>query len=297
MRPVGIAGASLLLLASAASSATADEVFLVGGGKIVGEVLERGADTVVVEVGPGRVTLPASRVVRIVSSASALSVYRERAARLGPHDAAGWAALGLWARDNDLATLAGEAFERALAIEPANETAHRALGHVRVGRQWMTEVESYRARGWVQYQGMWMTPQEAQLRAEQDATEAAARIAEREAAAREREAEARARAAEAEAARAAAEAQAAEAGGIPYPWVFGPGYGPYVGYGEVLPPYVPDHRDHGKKHGRRGDDGWKRRDRGRERPPARDDRAQPRSARPAARGGTRAIPDPNRPAS
>jgi hypothetical protein len=229
MKRARLTFACLVSTAALAGVAAADEVFLVGGGRIVGEVVERRADAIVVEVGPGRVTLPSSRIVRIASGASALSVYRERAARLGARDAAGWLALAQWARDNDLETLAGDAFARVLAIDPANEAAHAALGHVRLAGQWMSEAESYRARGYVQFQGSWMTPAEAQMAVGQQAAEAEARLAEREASAREREAEARARTAEAEAARAAAEADAAAAvGGIPYGWVFGPGYPPYV---------------------------------------------------------------------
>jgi hypothetical protein len=293
MKPLGMAGVSLLLVAGAASFVRADEVFLVGGGRIVGEVVERRADAVVVEVGPGRVTLPASRVARIATGTSALAVYRDRAARLSPHDTAGWLALGRWAQDNDLLTLAGEAFARVIAADPSNEAAHRALGHVRLAGQWMTEVESYRARGWVQYEGTWMAPEEAQAQAAQRALEAQARLAERESAAREREAEARARAAEADAARAAAEAEAAAAtaGGIPYPWVFGQSYGPYGGYDDVRPPYLPGHRT-GPPHGQRGrrDDGA-----GPSQQPQRDERARPappsRPSHPPAKGSSKGIPD------
>jgi hypothetical protein len=142
-----VAGALVLSAAASAPAAMADEVFLVGGGRIVGEVVERTAQAIVVEVGAGRVTLPASRVVRVAPGTSVLSVYRERAARLGPRDAGGWLDLAQWARDQDLETLAGEAFARVLAIDPSNETAHRGLGHVRLGGEWMSEDESYRARG------------------------------------------------------------------------------------------------------------------------------------------------------
>lgn len=245
MRAARVAGTCLLSVAGLTSgAASADEVFLVGGGRIVGEVVEQRAGAVVIEVGAGRITLPANRVSRIASGRSALTAYRERAARLGPQDARGWLDLGLWARENDLLTLAREAFERAVAIDPTSEAGHRALGHVRLDGQWMSEDEGYRARGYVQFDGAWMTPQQAQLVTQQRAAEAAARGVEREARVREREAEARARAAEAEAARAAAEAQAAASGGIPYPWVFGPSYGPYgpgygPGYGPTYGPLVP----------------------------------------------------------
>jgi hypothetical protein len=247
-----LAGAWLVAMAVLAPGVSADEVFLVGGGRIVGDVVERRADAVVIEVGAGRVTLPASRVMRVASGTSALSVYRDRASRLSARDVAGWVALGLWARDHDLITLASEAFQHVLAVDAGNETAHQALGHVRLGGQWMSEDESYRARGYVRYEGSWVTPDEANMLAAQRAAEAEGRRADREAAAREREAEARIRIAEAEAARAAAEAEAAASnGGIPYPWVFGPSYGPYGPYGPHGGVIVPPHRSGASRHGRR----------------------------------------------
>jgi hypothetical protein len=282
MKRAGLAVAWMVSAAVLSAVAAADEVFLVGGGRIVGEVVERSADAIVVEVGPGRLTLPASRVARVASGASALSVYRERAARLGARDSAGWLALARWAGDNDLQTLAGEAFGRVLDIDPANEAAHAALGHVRLAGRWMSEAESYRARGYVQFQGSWMTPDEAQMIVAQQAAEAEARLAERQAVARAREAEARAEAAEAEAARAAAEAEAAAAvSGIPYGWVFGPGYPPYITQGGGRGSHV------GVRGGRQG----RRPDRDRDRevkpvpPPPRD--TAPR--RPAPRTTSRAV--------
>jgi hypothetical protein len=229
MKPLSAGAALLFSTAVLSPAASADEVFLVGGGRIMGEVVAKDADTVVIDVGAGRVTLPARRVVRIASGTSALAAYRDRASRLQPGDLQGWLALGLWARNNDLITLANDAFARAIAIDPGNEMAQRALGNVQFDGQWMTQEQSYRARGYVEYEGQWMTPEQAQVVAGQRMAEAEARRAEREAAAREREAEARAAQAEAEAERAAAEAAAAS-GGIPYPWVFGPSYG---GYGPI----------------------------------------------------------------
>src|SRR5687768_8293122 len=88
----------------AGPAAWADEVFLRGGGSIHGEVVERTAASVVMEVGPGRMTLPMDRVDRIVATTSDLSLYRERAARLAPGDAAGWLGLARWAESHDLLT-------------------------------------------------------------------------------------------------------------------------------------------------------------------------------------------------
>jgi hypothetical protein len=206
-------------------AAGADEVFLQGGGIVRGEVVAERADSLVIDVGPGRVTLPRSRVERVVLSNSDLGTYRQRAAVLAPQDARGWLALARWAAGHDLLTQAREAYARAAAADPTSAEAQQGLGRELVDGRWLSEDAANRARGLMEFQGRWMTPAERSAALEVQAADAAARRAETEAAVRIREAEARAEAAEAEARRMQAEAQ--QAGGIP---VYGP-YGPYGGGG------------------------------------------------------------------
>ena len=210
--------------------ASADEVYLRSGGRLSGVVVERRAEGIVVDVGPGRVTLPASLVTRVVEGTPAFALFRERAARLSDADVRGWLALGAWARDHDLLTQSTQAFEHVVAIDPGNAIAHRELGHVVVDGRWMTSDEGYRARGYVRFEGGWVLPEErAAMLAERSAM-AQARQAEIEAEARAREADARARAAEAEARQ--AEAAAAPADGIPLSMTYGAS--PYGVYGGVV---------------------------------------------------------------
>lgn len=241
-----IAVVSLLTLAPAL--AQADSVFLKGGGEIKGEIVEQRAGAVVVEVGPGRITVPMSTVVRIVSNESDLGRYQARAAVLDPRDVTGWLDLALWAASRGLGTQAREAYERVLAVDPQNSAAHLGLGDVRLGNHWVSVAESNRARGLVEFEGMWVTPEERQARIAERAVLAQERQAIREAEARAREAEARVREAEARARAAEADARQAEQPvqtGIPYPYVFGPG--PFVpgpfgpgSFGPVAPPiFVP----------------------------------------------------------
>jgi hypothetical protein len=204
-----------------APAAFADRVYLKGGGVLTGVVVERNDRRVVLEVGPGRIGLPSSRVERIETGASAVAEYRARAASLAPGDAHGWVELALWARSQGLETQARVALDRALLADPQNADAHRALGHVLLGGAWLTAEEGYRAKGLVAFEGAWVTPAEREVAVRDRVASAAAEAARREAEARAREAEARARAAEAEARR----AEAASAGpgsvttGIPYWWV------------------------------------------------------------------------------
>jgi hypothetical protein len=206
--------------------AFADEVILRGGGRLSGVVVERTSDRVVLDVGPGQVTLPMSRVEKIVSGRSTLAAYRERAAELPRTDAEAWFRLGEWAQASGLETQAREAFERALVIDPAYAPAHQALGHLQHAGRWMSEDESYRARGYIFAEGRWLTRAEHEAVLRERAESGAAARAQAESDARVREAEARARAAEAEARRVEAEAAGAadaDSSGIPYWWGIGGG--------------------------------------------------------------------------
>jgi hypothetical protein len=211
----------------------ADEVYLRSGGRLSGVVVERRADAIVVDVGPGRVTLPAALVTRVVEGTPAFALFRERAARLADADMSGWLALAAWARDHELLTQSRQAFEHVLSVDPGNAVAHRELRHVVVEGRWMTAEEGYRARGYVFFEGGWITPEERAGLIAERASEAQARQAELEAEARIREADARARAAEAEARR--AEAAAYPTSGIPLAMTYGSSpYGPYGTYGPVV---------------------------------------------------------------
>jgi hypothetical protein len=225
MKPAIVLGVLALPLA-----AGADEIFLRSGGRLSGVVVERRADGIVVDVGPGRVTLPATLIAKVVDGTPAFALFRERASRLADVDVNGWVALGTWARDHELLTQSREAFEHVLAIDPANPAAHRELGHVNVEGRWMTPEEGYRARGYVNFEGSWVTPEDRSAMLVERAAAAQARQAEIEAEARIREAEARARTAEAEARR--AEAAAAPGEGIPVGMAYGSV--PYGVYGPVV---------------------------------------------------------------
>jgi hypothetical protein len=233
--------AAVSLLALTPVLAHADSVFLKNGGEIKGEIVEQREDAVVMEVGPGRLTVPRRNVARIVTSTTDLGVFNARAAALSSRDVEGWLDLAAWAQAHGLGTQAREAYGRVLAAQPFNATAHLALGHVLLGDQWLDAADANRARGLVEFQGAWMSPEERRERIAEERAGEIDRQAAREAEARAREAEARVREAEARARTAEADAQAAAeqpviGSGIPYPYVFAPG--PYSPYGPVLPPVV-----------------------------------------------------------
>ncbi len=231
----------LLLLPSAAG---ADEVHLHNGGVVRGVVVERTADAVVVEAGPGRVTLPLSRVSRIVEANSSLATFQERAATIAYDDVDGLADLARWAGDRDLVTWSRHTWGRVLALDPGHPEANEALGRLYYGGAWMSETEAYRAQGLVPFEGGWVTPAEHDAALRQRTADDLAATGRQEAELRVREAEARAREAEARAREAESYAEEAEGSGdgIPYWWVMSGGGGPWWpgGYPPGPPTTLPE---------------------------------------------------------
>ncbi len=229
-----VAVAAVLL----AGAALADEVFLKSGGRVSGRVVSRTATTVEVDVGAGRIAVPASSVVRIEEGRSTLQEYEERAGRIPATDAAAWIALGEWASAQGLSSQAREAYHRALAASPNDPRANAGLGNVQVNGRWVSEDEGYRAKGYVRFEGEWVTPAEHEAIVRERAAEAEHERGRRESEERARQADARAEEAEARARKAEAEAKEAQEAnqGLPlwYGWGVGPVHWPS---GPVVTPY------------------------------------------------------------
>src|SRR5918993_5539108 len=140
--------------------ASADDVLLKGGGRISGRILSRTDTAVQVDVGAGIITVSMANVVSIEERRSLVDDYQERASRLRADDVPGWLQLARWSQSEGLRTQARRIYERILTIDPQNVEANQALGRVLVDGRWVSEQESYRARGYVQFEGAWVTPAE-----------------------------------------------------------------------------------------------------------------------------------------
>ena len=150
------------VIALAAVPLFADEVYLRGGGRMTGEIVEQNEDSVTVDIGGGTLTAPMSSVVRIEQSVSPLQEYRTRAANIPQGDAEAWRELARWAQGRALSSQAWEAYSQVVAILPDDPEANQALGRVLVDGRWLSEEEAYRSRGYVRFEGAWMTPDERQ---------------------------------------------------------------------------------------------------------------------------------------
>jgi len=153
---------SVVLIALVAAPLLGDEVYLKGGGRISGVVVEQTAENVTVDIGAGNMTVRMSTVVRIEKRTSPLQEYRAKAEEIDADDPAAWRELAQWAEDRALSSQAREAWNRVLELAPDDAEANRALGRVELDGRWVTEEESYLARGFIEFEGEWMMPSERQ---------------------------------------------------------------------------------------------------------------------------------------
>jgi len=148
----------------AALPAPADIVHLADGTSIEGTVTDLG-DDLRVERGPGAMTIPKRRVLRIEAGPTPEERAVARAATLRPDDLPGRLAFAAWCKEQGLAARARAEVEAVLALDPECEEARRALGHERIDGRWMTFEEAQQSRGLVLHRGRWITVEERDVQA------------------------------------------------------------------------------------------------------------------------------------
>jgi hypothetical protein len=79
--------------------------------------------------------------------------------KLEKKDADGHYKLGLWAKSNGLPAEALVLFQHAIVADADHEHARREMGYQKVDGIWRTEREVKIARGLIEFEGDWMTPQ------------------------------------------------------------------------------------------------------------------------------------------
>ncbi len=151
----------LLLLACvmllAAGAAMADIIHLNTGGRVIGKIIERTTDTVVVSTPNGLIVrIPEDDIDEIVEG-SAEEIYAQQVKELDPKDADAHYKLGLWCKDVGLKKEAGQQFKKVIAIDPKHDEARWELGFQKVGGKWVSEDELMRSKGFVRHEGRWVT--------------------------------------------------------------------------------------------------------------------------------------------
>ncbi len=86
--------------------------------------------------------------------------YSKRAARLAADDADGHYRLGLWCETNGMKIEARRHLRTVVVLEPDHRAARRALGFEKVHGRWVGAKDVQRAKGFVEHDGVWVTPEE-----------------------------------------------------------------------------------------------------------------------------------------
>lgn len=166
-----------------ALQALGDAVHLKNGGVIEGEVTVT-KDGAVIKLPAGEVRVSNDAIARIEKKETAYEQYLKRAGSVREDDAEGHYQLGLLAQSLGLKAQARDEFLKTIALKPDHEGAHQALGHRKVEGKWMTLEQEMQAKGLVQRDGAWMTPEAAakfdSLKAELEAAKAKREAAEAE---------------------------------------------------------------------------------------------------------------------
>jgi hypothetical protein len=153
-----------VLVAAAASLALADEVQLTNGSKIVGNVTKKDAQKVVVEVGPGTITLDSKDVSSINLGRTVLNEYDERWKSVqDSKNPAEVYELLTWAKSKGLTRYVAPLANKILTLDPEHAGARAELRHEKVGGKWLTFEQAQEARGLVFLEDRWVTQAEIQL--------------------------------------------------------------------------------------------------------------------------------------
>ena len=175
---LGCSAAAAILLVYVAG-ARADVIVLRGGGEIQGKVIAdpKKPDTVHVLLMKGRnpLTFQKKQILQVVPRPGPLDTYLEKKQSLAP-TAEGEYSLGLWCEQNQLADLAKVHYEAAVARDGGFEPAHKKLGHVQHGSQWLSPDELRQLQGLVKFRGQWIS-EEAKAKREGSAQASAAQSA------------------------------------------------------------------------------------------------------------------------
>ena len=153
-----------LLCAALASAASADEVLLRTGGKLVGKA-EKSGDEVIVKSPNGEIRVKAAEVESITAGRTVWDDYADKLKSTDEKDAAAQVKLGDWCKEQSLFREARRHWTRAIEVDPDQADARKRLGFLRYEDRWLTEDAYYRARGFVREGGEWITSEESRRRA------------------------------------------------------------------------------------------------------------------------------------
>src|SRR4051812_3680342 len=142
--------------------ATAEDVVTkTDGAKLRGKVISDTPDEVKIKTAGGVITVPRGEVSTVDRAKDLASELASRQGTLDKHPSAqGFLDLAHWCEEHELFIAQADALQKALKLDPENETARTALGFRRLKGHWVTESEYFKDQGYTQIEGRWVSPAE-----------------------------------------------------------------------------------------------------------------------------------------
>jgi hypothetical protein len=166
MNQIVITATAILVFCTAIRSVQADVFVLVGGGQVVGELLNREESPrrqYVIQVADGaKVTLDTAQVRQVRRPRAEEAEYERIRPTYADTAPAQWE-LAQWCREHRLMAQREVHLRRVIELDANHAEARHALGYSQIDGQWATRAEVMTQRGYQLYKGQWKLRQEIEL--------------------------------------------------------------------------------------------------------------------------------------
>ncbi len=155
--------ASLCFILGIASELPADLIRLKHGGEIRGKIVPEKShypNRLSIKTVSGSTVSISKKEVEFITLRSISYEEYEIRLRLTPRDTASLWSLAQWCQKKHLNLQRKKHLNELLELDPENEQAHKALGHIKREGVWTTYAEHMASRGYVRYKGKYITPEE-----------------------------------------------------------------------------------------------------------------------------------------
>lgn len=162
----GRALAGIALLFCIATESSADLIRLKYGGEVRGKIVSSKSSRsghLDIQTVSGAMVSVSEEDIEFITRRSLVYEEYEMKARLTPRDVASLWSLSQWCQKKRLKPQQKKHLAEILELDPQNEQAHRALGHVKREGKWTTQDEYMLSRGYVRYKRKYVTPEEKEL--------------------------------------------------------------------------------------------------------------------------------------
>lgn len=150
----------LILTVTLSSPLQADTIHKKDGGKLRGKIIEENKAWVKIKAYGSVYKVLRDDILKVERDGDIRQEYKKRAKKLKDWDEKGWLKLGEWCQEKELGPEAIDCFYKVIGANPDNADARWELGHRRLKGKWVPAREYYEAKGYVRYNGVWVTKED-----------------------------------------------------------------------------------------------------------------------------------------